>query len=142
MLLIPSTIFVMGVVLASSLVTRSRRSGRIRVATRVGAPRWRALGLVAALLVVATPRGAWARSAVPVPAQTETSAPIGHPSAPEGAPATTIPASGSPQQSPEYASREARARDLEKFEGGSTTVVIGSSALVLILVVVIILVLL
>jgi hypothetical protein len=142
MLLISSTIFVMCVVLASSLVTRRLRSSRIRVATGVGAPRWRALGLAAALLVVATPGGAWARSAALAPAQTETSAPLGRPGAMEEAPARTVPVGGSSQQSPDYAAREERARGLETFEGGSTTVVIGGSALVLILVVVIILVLL
>ena len=60
----------------------------------------------------------------------------------DGAPARTVPAGSSPQQSPDYASREEHARGLEKFEGGSTTIVIGGSALVVILVVVIILVLL
>jgi hypothetical protein len=40
-----------------------------------------------------------------------------------------------------YASREASAKDLEKFEGGSTTVWIGGSTLVIVLLVILVVVL-
>ena len=48
-----------------------------------------------------------------------------------------------PATSPDYASREAKAKGLEKFEGGSTTVVLvaGGSTLLVILIVVLIIVL-
>jgi hypothetical protein len=91
------------------------------------------LTLVIALAVLLTPALAWAAppsaaGAVPtrpVPTATSTSATS------EGALAT---------RDQSYESREARAKGLEKFEGGDTTVIIGGSALLVILIVILILV--
>lgn len=67
----------------------------------------------------------------------------------ETAPRATAPAqpaTGSPNSkkaglADHYAAREAQAKHLEKFQGGSTTVVIGTSTIIIVLLIVLILVL-
>ena len=94
----------------------------------------RSLALAIALGLVSIPTSAWAN------ASGENSAQIlrGRPAA-----AASIATEARAPQGQDYASREASAKGLEKFEGGSTTViwVAGGSTLVVILIVVLIIVL-
>lgn len=92
----------------------------------------RALVLAIAMALVAIPTGAWAKAPDKTSAEIRQTQPT--------ATAPIAPEAG-PTQGQDYASREASAKGLEKFEGGETTVVLGGSALVIILLVVLIVVL-
>jgi hypothetical protein len=92
----------------------------------------RSLVLAIALALVSVPVGAWAKAPDKTSAEIQQTRPT--------ATAPIVPEAG-PTQGQDYASREASAKGLEKFEGGDTTVILGGSALVLILLVVLIVVL-
>ncbi len=95
----------------------------------------RSLAFALGLALVTIPMGAWAK------APAENSAQVLRTRPGATAPIATEARAASGQ---DYASREASAKDLEKFEGGSTTVVfaVGGSVLVVVLIVVLILVIL
>jgi hypothetical protein len=91
------------------------------------------LAIVLAFLL--GPTLAWAAAPVTAGAQVQRTT--------AAATSTLAPTEDKPSsQDQGYASREARSKGLEKFEGGDTTVVIGGSALVIILVVLLIVILL
>jgi hypothetical protein len=111
------------------VVSRNRSSSRPARSRHQGL-RWVALAV--ALALGSIPLGAEAKASAEtstqvVPTQPGTLAPIS--------------TEGRSAQAQNYASREASAKGLEKFEGGSTTIWIGGSAVVVVLLVVLIVVL-
>ena len=92
--------------------------------------RW--LALAGALALGSIPISASAKAPGEISAQVSQSRPA--------APAP-IPTEARTTKGQDYASREASAKGLEKFEGGSTTVWIGGSTLVVVLLVILIVVL-
>jgi hypothetical protein len=95
----------------------------------------RSLALAIALGLASIPTGAWANAPGESSAQVVQTRP---------APAAPIVTEARAAEGQNYASREAKAKGLEKFEGGSTTVVFvtGGTVLLVILIVVLIVVIL
>jgi hypothetical protein len=130
MFLILAAILMVGIGLRN-LVPHSFVPARVAGRRRQGL---RSLAFALGLALASIPTGAWAN------APSENSAQIA-----QTRPATTAPIATEARaaEGQDYASREAKAKGLEKFEGGSTTVVLvaGGSTLLVILIVVLIIVL-
>ena len=93
--------------------------------------RW--LALAGALALSSIPMSASAKA----PGESSTQVSQSRPATP-----APIPTEARTTKGQDYASREASAKGLEKFEGGSTTVWVGGSAVVVVLLVILIVVLL